>query len=1172
MKFTEIESGALVAQGEALSNINKELRSVPAFKVIVQDCLREAIGKVAPGILISKVYINILKGANSRVSEPVGRLLDVVLECLQRGQAPNYAQSTYAVYDFPNSTDPRDIIQGLSIATVEEILRELLANFSSSYVAALKRYWTSGGNPNTGGAYPKLSRKSALSLCQSVLFARELDSLEAQGGITPQERAHISYTVQAGLSGKCYGVYIEGPNGRYVQQNSMFVVPQQELIDEQLTKTASGAVFLYSPNRGIEKFSSSLILHQALVSRLKFADSREELLQTLSIDEREGFSYGSDIRFLMVEANLFDRYTDLTLSKAFSDVAHYLERLSKTNAQLDERMADVESAQSLPEISLQAKNRQAKLLKLIEKNAWPDWLKKTSTTNQEVYVSLQQQLLEAEVNHHKTTDGIASMKDYARVAVEDFLSPSADERINPDNLFVNIVHTVPLANGQKIELSERKTLTQAFLQGGHDEAGQYQIKLEAFNNHPELTPANIMRTIQRFNIRANYNVALRSIYSQSEVFESLREVLGRKTALSMFSAILQKHVSPSAQDLVTRYNFGDVSIETLGVHLVIGTRALGSLLVYRRKGPDANRSTHVIHTPGFPTGQEWHEFADLKKLQLGLAWWAFEPKSWNFLKAQANAADIAEFDKVDRRFTGQRYLMLQEAWWSYIQLKGFVEDGPLKGAAQHQIRWDADQAEAATPQWFVKAKVADQRLLNRLNHDFKAIHHHAKEKLEIEPFKEFSRKLVANELNRYLSRTGAAAEINPDEVWVKFHADSKISLTELFIQWQLWRSDVNALVKFFSWISPEAANYVALKEELRTASFWTFTDQPINQLNGKIINELIDLKPADKYVTYLQDKFLNAPDIDLKINLFRKLKQNEMLTAALVQRAKNGLTQEQFNALNNLIDGLVKDVAGAPVGGARPEVGVYELTISGQRIEGGYVFSWIVNGRMESLVYLPGTFDGKDFFPYEELGARLKSSIAMRDNVLRRVKLEHQTVVEKEMQGLEKWISPNVPPSPSIYNSYKVKSFREEYRFMIERILSDVDHQTTSSAEAFWRDARILGEFALDIASMFIPPLGLALSVLRITQSVVQGIVAASQGLDEAANAHFASAWRGAIMLYVGKVAAIGTPVNPLALLSNIRDFADVVSAVTGVEVGISYVTAVAAPPDVINSTTRLIN
>ncbi len=84
------------------------------------------------------------------------------------------------------------------------------------------------------------------------------------------------------------------------------------------------------------------------------------------------------------------------------------------------------------------------------------------------------------------------------------------------------------------------------------------------------------------------------------------------------------------------------------------------------------------------------------------------------MKAQANAADIAEFDQVDRRFTGQRHLMLQEDWWSYIQLKGFVEDGPLKGAAQHQIRWDADQAEAATPQWFVKAKVADQRLLNRL--------------------------------------------------------------------------------------------------------------------------------------------------------------------------------------------------------------------------------------------------------------------------------------------------------------------------------------------------------------------------------------------------------------------------------------------------------------------------
>jgi hypothetical protein len=135
-----------------------------------------------------------------------------------------------------------------------------------------------------------------------------------------------------------------------------------------------------------------------------------------------------------------------------------------------------------------------------------------------------------------------------------------------------------------------------------------------------------------------------------------------------------------------------------------------------------------------------------------------------------------------------------------------------------------------------------------------------------------------------------------------------------------------------------------------------------------------------------------------------------------------------------------------------------------------------------------------------------------------------------------------------------------------------VDFQTSSYLEALWKDVRVLAEFALDVASMFIAPLGLALTVLRITQSVVLGIVASSQGSDEAANAHFASAWRGAILLYVGKVAAIGTPVNPIALLSSVRDFADVMAGVTGVEVSINYVTAITAPPAVVNSTTRLLN
>ncbi|MDZ3829968.1 hypothetical protein [Pseudomonas monsensis] len=63
MNFEKVENTALARQGEALSNIVKELELVPAFKVIVQDCLREAVAKIAPGVLVSKIHINVLEGA-----------------------------------------------------------------------------------------------------------------------------------------------------------------------------------------------------------------------------------------------------------------------------------------------------------------------------------------------------------------------------------------------------------------------------------------------------------------------------------------------------------------------------------------------------------------------------------------------------------------------------------------------------------------------------------------------------------------------------------------------------------------------------------------------------------------------------------------------------------------------------------------------------------------------------------------------------------------------------------------------------------------------------------------------------------------------------------------------------------------------------------------------------
>ncbi|WP_150605490.1 dermonecrotic toxin domain-containing protein [Pseudomonas fluorescens] len=1171
MNLNEAEDGTLVKQGEALYNIVEELKLLPAFKSLLQDCLSEPIWKIAPEALVSKLYVNVLEGVGQPAREPVGRVLNIVLDCLKRGgRAPRYAAGEYAVYDLSNSTNPRDIVPEISITAMEKIFGDLLKDLSNTYIAELKKYWEIMGPRKSSGSYPQISRKAALGVLQSILFTRELDSFAANGGITPREMGHISMMVQPGLTGVCYGIYLEGRNGEYVEQNSMFVLSLNNPVYEQLIPGTDGACVLYSPNRGIERFTSSLKLHQTLVSRVQSLESRAEFLQTLPINEQEGFAYGPDIRFLKVHANLFDRYTDQTLRKAYSDVAYHLGRLSMGDSDLDRIMAAVESTQSLGEVPRLAKQRHAQLLKLVARNAWPQWLKNAADVNQEVYEALQHQLLEAEVALHETTVGMTSLSGYGRAVVENHISPGTDERVNPDNVFVNVIHTVALANGQKVQLNERKTLTQAFIYGPHDDAGQYRIALEEFSNNPKLTPVNMLYAIEKFNVRVNFDYALRLMYAKPEVINSLREVLARRIALSVFSAILQKHVPPFVQDLVIRYNQGDPSIEQMQVSLRNRFRPLNGLLIYRKKSADADRGVHVLYIPGFTTGQEWFQFDSLKSLQYEVARWMVEKETWSYLKARSYASDssMIEADYLAH----QPHLLLQEWWWSGITLKGMSEEGFLMGAVLKKIVWDRDQAEIATPEWFRTATIADQKLFNRLSSDFKVLHDYSKERLEIVPFKEFARKLVQEELKRYFNRSGTEVDINPDEVWVKFHAQSKISLTELFIQWQLWRSDVNAFQRFISYRLPYGYSLVDLQDALRSATFWTFSNQPIAQLSANVINDLIDLMPGEKYVEYLKKKFVYAADVGLKVELYRRLKQNEMLKTALIQKMNHSLSQEEYNAVTGMIKSMDNDVPGAAIGGVTPGLGIYELTLSGRRLEGAYVFSRMLNGQLQSIVYIPNTSDGRDFFPYSEFGARLRNALRIKETILRLVRLEDQVVVQNEIDRFDNWKSPSVLPSPTVGNSFKIKSFTEVYTSMIERFLADVDYQTSSPSEVFWRDARILAEFALDVASMFIPPLGLALSLLRITESVVRALVASSQGLDAAANAHFASAWRGAIMLYVGKVAAIGAPVNPIALLSSIKDIADIMTAVTGVEVSVSYLTAVAAPPPAVDSTTRLLN
>lgn len=135
----EAESQSLREVGKALESISQELKRVPSFSVVVQDTLREALWKVSEGVRLSSLFVNVVAGAKPKNKQPVGRLLDIALECLQSGRPPNYDVNDYGVFDHPNFTSREDILTQVPISAIEKSVADLLKKLAVDYTATVRQ-------------------------------------------------------------------------------------------------------------------------------------------------------------------------------------------------------------------------------------------------------------------------------------------------------------------------------------------------------------------------------------------------------------------------------------------------------------------------------------------------------------------------------------------------------------------------------------------------------------------------------------------------------------------------------------------------------------------------------------------------------------------------------------------------------------------------------------------------------------------------------------------------------------------------------------------------------------------------------------------------------------------------------------------------------------------------
>ncbi|CAI8878743.1 Toxin [Pseudomonas sp. IT-347P] len=1123
--------------------LEQALKVTPSFRLIMKEVMREALYNIAPKLPLEQIFVNARRTDIPGV-EPTGLLNEILIECVVRGRAPLYDSSQYGLYGVHGSTNEKDRIVGFDVAAAGLLIGEVIGTLAQRCSSALQRHWiASPGNDAFGRKLPP--RNVTLRNAYAKLFWEELRVTVQVNGVIKEVEESLNVFLRDQPQAPVYGIALQLEDNSFSTLDCCFVQRLDGQFSDELVSVEDDWVILYTPSGGLEVFRTAALLQQEIEQRLSRSDSCEQLLKGAALEDAKLIRGVPVIRYPKVKGELFQASIDNVLRKQQRDYAFHVRQLNEPGEDLEAILDSIDFVQMLEGVSNDGKARMAKLLAQFTRDARPQWLKDSSSTNQEVFTALEKQLFSSEIALHSVMGGLSSLHEYARGVVGEHISRGQSQPVDPDAIWVSVKQSVPIGT-KKIDYIERKTLTQLFTYGLHDDAARYSLKVEGTHDNSRLSVANIEYAVRQFDLRLDYARKRGERLNDPQVRETMRELMSQQIALSNFAAILQKHISPSAQNIMQRYLFGDSTMEAGGLAFRSSYRPMRDMIVFRAKGALADNALHVLYAPGAPAGQHWYEFPDLRALKRQFSKWGFEPLDRDFLINQCHSSNRRNLVESYLSFT-ELAPIYEQWWWGGVTFVPWTQ-APLINAVDNLIDWEISEEQTVTPDWYRNATNEDRARFTRLNTEFKAIAQVAKRPLYIQTLNEFSRERVMHALNGYLSLYGPNPYIDPDRVRVKLRGHDYMTLTNLFIQWQVWTTS-------------------------DPVHFYSLDNAPLGRLDASVVSALIDLRPGVKYEQYLRERFVNASDKELKAKLYCKTVQNEMFRLALTQKMQGTLSPEDYDWLNGQIAELDHDrvsTADPVYRGTVPKTGIYTLALEGLRVEGAYTFGRYVAGRYEFVVYIPKAPDGLSFRPIGSLTEGLRR-YALGNHLVRLVRIEDRAIMQRFVERCRAASGPALA-TPELRDSFPVVHFRQEYDSMVQRLLYDLDHQTTTQGELFWRHVLIGVELVVDVISLFVPPVGLAASVVRITRSIVQGVIAYNRGDEQAGKAHLASAWRSATLLYVGFVAGMGASSSAVGLLTRIKDLSDILSTATGVPVGIDYVSAVAAPQLFLEGVARIVD
>lgn len=784
------------------------------------------------------------------------------------------------------------------------------------------------------------------------------------------------------------------------------------------------------------------------------------------------------------------------------------------------------------------------------------WLTRASVADQLHYGELEQQSIASQIELDKQLGIFASVRVYARYLANQALELEFGSALDPDSITTSSRYVFQQA-GRTFIQEDKRTLTDLLLHGLHEEGQRANITLRGEGLPSGLNQQWLEESLNH-DVRAAYGAEFRSVYQRSDVLAAMNDVTRDQLLLSAFAAKLQGHLNDTNLQRVLRAIAGDSSLTIAPLQLREDTRALKDIVAIGSR--DDSLEDWLLYAPGSPDGQDWYELPTFRRLSLDISRWTATQSGQDYLTWQSHALDRETISGYLKQIPQLPYL------WGGVTLAPSPYKGEevLNAIVYNERAWRVSQEESQTPYGYRTASNEQRQRFARINCELKSLQTVEVRQGGFVSFERFCHQLIKQRVEEVLLQRGERVVINPDRINVEISQEQKMTLTQLIVG--------------------EVHFYASGEGQPLYPRFTLAADHPpINKLDIRDIASWSNtLRPGEKYIDMLRSVHLNRshPEGAFKRQLYMAILQHQM-EVAIMQGAFTGrLPEEHFAELIKVVEQFdpLQPQPTSPVGESPEDVrssALFNLHLRGRLVVGVFVFRLVVAGQVEEYLFTPDAPDGRELRPFKEFVSAVKKG-TLGDYFYDRVFAKYQPQVGTYLTDLEQLS--NFIEAPSLERNSRVTDLNDSYNDVVYKIISDVDEKTESLNEIIWGLVYNAVVTAASVISIVYAPVGIALSAALLTQNLVQGAEAYTEGDRAKALSHFKKALFELASLGkagLGKSGASQLQKNLIGLLGDALEVEKLFAAATGQprlhERALEVIQEILDDPETISSQTTLV-